>query len=153
HGHARPAAHQPRTRHHHRRQPALPRPRSKLLGPHHRDAGGQDRLRRQRRRGRRRRIHLHLRPVTHCRRHAALRRGCNGVTSVGVAARPTKPRPSKPRPNWAIRALVVLALVVTVVAAVDIDFDLTPLLLDGGRGWFIVSEFLKPDWAFLLRTI
>lgn len=62
-------------------------------------------------------------------------------------------RPVKPRANWGVRALIVLALVVTVVAGIAIKFDLRPLLFDGGRGWFIVSEFLNPNWAFLLRTI
>ena len=70
------------------------------------------------------------------------------MTSLSVTARPTRPRP-----NWGVRALVVLALVITIVAGLAIEFDLRPLLFDGGRGWFIVSEFLKPDWAFLLRTI
>lgn len=75
------------------------------------------------------------------------------MTSTPVVARPPAARPSKPRPKWGVRALVVLAIIITIVAAIDIDFDLTPLLFDSGRGWFIVSEFLKPDWAFLLRTV
>lgn len=62
-------------------------------------------------------------------------------------------RPAKPRANWGTRGLVLLAIVVTVVAGVAIEFDLRPLLFDGGRGWFIVSEFLAPNWGFLLRTI
>lgn len=74
------------------------------------------------------------------------------MTSISAAAPARTARPAKPRPNWGVRILVALAVVVTIAAAVDIEFDLSPLLVDSGRGWFIVSEFLKPDWAFLLRT-
>lgn len=70
------------------------------------------------------------------------------MTSISVGT-----RPAKPRSQWGVRILVAIAIAITIIAAIDIDFDLTPLLFDGGRGWFIVSEFLRPDWAFLLRTI
>lgn len=62
-------------------------------------------------------------------------------------------RPAKPRPNWISWALIALAIVVTVVAGNAIEFDLAPLFTDTGRGWFILSQFLTPNWGFLGRTI
>jgi phosphonate transport system permease protein len=62
-------------------------------------------------------------------------------------------RPAKPRASWVGWALVVLAIVLTVVAGNAIEFDLTPLFTETGRGWFIVSQFLSPNWSFLGRTI
>lgn len=65
---------------------------------------------------------------------------------------PASVRPPRPRPRWGSWALVALAVAVTAVAAAAIDFDLAPLLTDTGRGWFIVSQFLAPDWGFLAQT-
>lgn len=67
-------------------------------------------------------------------------------------ARPTA-RPRRPRPAlslW-IGGAVVIAL--TVWAARGISFDLTPLVTDLDRGWFIIREFLSPNWAFMLTTL
>lgn len=62
-------------------------------------------------------------------------------------------RPAKPRPSLFGWALVALGVVVTLIAGNAIDFDLAPLFTDTGRGWFIVSQFLTPNWGFLPRTI
>ena len=62
-------------------------------------------------------------------------------------------RPPKPRVNWATWALIALAIVVTVVAGNSIGFDLSPLFSETSRGWFIISQFLSPNWSFLGRTI
>lgn len=62
-------------------------------------------------------------------------------------------RPAKPRAGWGGWALAAIAAVLTVAAANAIEFDLTPLFTDTGRGWFIISEFLSPNWSFLGRTI
>jgi phosphonate transport system permease protein len=62
-------------------------------------------------------------------------------------------RPAKPRLRWGGWALVALAVVLSVAAGNAIEFDLAPLLTDTGRGWFIISQFLSPNWAFLARTV
>jgi phosphonate transport system permease protein len=62
-------------------------------------------------------------------------------------------RPPKPRPRVGTWALIALAILITVVAGNAIGFDLTPLFTDAGRGWFIIQEFLQPNWSFLPRTI
>lgn len=66
---------------------------------------------------------------------------------------PTTSRPAKPGPAWGTWALVLTAVAATVVAAWAIKFDLSPLLTDTGRGWFIVREFLTPSWGFIGRTV
>jgi phosphonate transport system permease protein len=71
------------------------------------------------------------------------------MTSAATAAA----RPEKPRPSWSAWALGAVAIAVTVVAGRSIGFDLTPLLTDTGRGWFIIQEFLAPNWSFLARTV
>ena len=62
-------------------------------------------------------------------------------------------RPAKPRPRWSAWVLIALAVLVTIVAADFIGFDLSPLFTDTGRGWFIIQQFLQPNWGFLGRTI
>lgn len=62
-------------------------------------------------------------------------------------------RPSKPRPAWGAWALLAVVIVLTIVAGWAIKFDLSPLFLEGTRGWFIVREFLVPNWGFLARTV
>jgi phosphonate transport system permease protein len=62
-------------------------------------------------------------------------------------------RPAKPRAKLGGWLLIALAVVASVVAGNAIGFDLTPLFTDAGRGWFIIQQFLDPNWAFLGRTI
>jgi phosphonate transport system permease protein len=62
-------------------------------------------------------------------------------------------RPAKPRTSLTGWVLAGLAVVLTVVAGDAIGFDLAPLFRETGRGWFILSQFLAPNWSFLGRTI
>jgi phosphonate transport system permease protein len=62
-------------------------------------------------------------------------------------------RPAKPRPRLVGWALAALAIVLTVVAGDSIGFDLSPLFSETSRGWFILSQFLSPNWSFLALTI
>lgn len=68
--------------------------------------------------------------------------------STASAVRPARPRP--PIGGWGLLAATV---VITIVAGSAIEFDLLPLFTDTGRGWFIVQEFLSPDWGFLAQTV
>lgn len=67
--------------------------------------------------------------------------------------RPASARPVRPRPAFGAWSLIALAVVVTILAGSSIDFTLWPLLTDTGRGWFVISHFLTPNWGFLVQTI
>ncbi|MDQ4137291.1 MAG: phosphonate ABC transporter, permease protein PhnE [Actinomycetota bacterium] len=75
------------------------------------------------------------------------------MSAAATTAAAPSGRPAKPRPRWGSWALVALAVAVTIVAASSIEFDLAPLFTETTRGWFIVQQFLAPNWAFLGRTI
>ena len=62
-------------------------------------------------------------------------------------------RPPRPRVRPSTYAALVVVLVITVWAGAGISFDLSPLWNDWGRGWFIIQEFLTPNWLFIGRTI
>jgi len=62
-------------------------------------------------------------------------------------------RPARPRPRVSTYLAIVAVLAITVWAGLGIEFDLTPLWTDLGRGWFIIQEFLAPNWAYIGRTI
>ncbi|MFC0678017.1 phosphonate ABC transporter, permease protein PhnE [Lysobacter korlensis] len=74
----------------------------------------------------------------------------SGATAPAI---PSAGRPAKPRRMWGTWVLVALAIAVTIAAADFIGFDLAPLFTDTGRGWFIIQQFLQPNWAFLARTV
>ena len=75
------------------------------------------------------------------------------MSAPGATAGSAAVRPAKPRPRWGSWVLLALAVGVTVLAANSIDFDLAPLFTDTTRGWFIIQQFLSPNWAFLGRTL
>jgi phosphonate transport system permease protein len=70
------------------------------------------------------------------------------MSSAAAAGRPAKPRPRIG--GWLLIAVAILA---SVLAGGSIGFDLLPLFTDTGRGWFIIQQFLAPNWAFLARTV
>ncbi|MER3390102.1 MAG: phosphonate ABC transporter, permease protein PhnE [Microcella sp.] len=69
------------------------------------------------------------------------------------AARATAARPARPRPRPGTYIAILAVLAITVWAGLGIEFDLTPLWTDLGRGWFIIQEFLAPNWSYIERTI
>lgn len=69
-----------------------------------------------------------------------------GTRPAGAAAVTRPPKPRHSIRGWSLAAAVI---VITVVAGSAIDFDLAPLFSDTTRGWFIVQQFLAPDWGFL----
>jgi phosphonate transport system permease protein len=76
----------------------------------------------------------------------------SSATAAATAPAPSG-RPAKPRPRIGTWVLVAVAIVATVLAGNAIEFDLTPLFTETGRGWFIVSQFLNPDWSFLPQIV
>lgn len=69
------------------------------------------------------------------------------------ASAPPSARPRKPRTGAGAYLAALAVIAITVWAAVGIEFDLSPLWTDLGRGWFIIQEFLQPNWAFIARTV
>jgi phosphonate transport system permease protein len=62
-------------------------------------------------------------------------------------------RPARPRPRLGTYLAIVAVLAITIWAGLGIEFDLAPLWTDIGRGWFIIQEFLAPNWAYIGRTV
>jgi len=75
------------------------------------------------------------------------------VTAPATAQRASTTRPRRPRPRVGTFVAILAVLVITVWAGDGIDFDLAPLWTDFGRGWFIIQEFLAPNWDYVGRTI
>lgn len=68
--------------------------------------------------------------------------------------RPHAPaRPSRPPPRPSTYGAVSLVIAITIWAGIGIEFDLSPIWTDWGRGWFIIQEFLAPNWSFIGRTV
>lgn len=70
-----------------------------------------------------------------------------------TAVHRTSARPSRPRPRVSTYLGALAVVAITVWAGVGIDFDLSPLWSDFGRGWFIIQEVLAPNWSYIGRTI
>lgn len=62
-------------------------------------------------------------------------------------------RPSRPRPRPGTYIAIAAVVTITVWAGAGIEFDLSPLWTEWGRGWFIIQEFLAPNWSFIGRTV
>ncbi|WNM25525.1 phosphonate ABC transporter, permease protein PhnE [Demequina capsici] len=58
-------------------------------------------------------------------------------------------RPRKPVPSRGLIVGLVVAVLITVWAAWQIDFTLAPLFTDFANGWVVVEQFLHPHWSFL----
>ena len=69
------------------------------------------------------------------------------------SARVATVRPARPRPRLSTYAAILAVLAISVWAGIGIEFDLSPLWTDWGRGWFIIQEFLAPNWSYIGRTI
>lgn len=65
----------------------------------------------------------------------------------GQVARPTKP---KPKPFFIVAGIV--AVVMSVWSAVQIDFTLMPFFEGNPRAWGIIQQYLTPNWEFMLRV-
>lgn len=61
-------------------------------------------------------------------------------------------RPAKPRPSGVLIAGLLIALLITVWGGRGIEFTLSPLLSDSGRGWVIIQQFFVPEWGFIFRV-
>jgi len=70
-----------------------------------------------------------------------------------LPSRTATTRPGRPRPNPGVYLGVVAVIAISIWAGLGIDFDLSPLWTDWGRGWFIIQEFLAPNWSYIGRTI
>ncbi|RPF22378.1 phosphonate ABC transporter, permease protein PhnE [Myceligenerans xiligouense] len=71
-----------------------------------------------------------------------------------TSAAPARGRamPPKPRRPWGLYAGLFVCAVITVWAAIGIDFTLGPLFSDLTRGQEVVAEFFRPDWEFAWRV-
>lgn len=63
------------------------------------------------------------------------------------------PRPQRPPVRTSTYIAIATVIGITVWAGYGIEFDITPLWTDWGRGWFIIQEFLAPNWSFIGRTV
>ncbi|MGB4778255.1 phosphonate ABC transporter, permease protein PhnE, partial [Microbacterium sp.] len=63
------------------------------------------------------------------------------------------PRPTRPRPPAALWLGIAVVAIITVVAAVAIDFTLIPRIRDVD-GWLqILSGFAQPNWSYFPRVL
>lgn len=62
----------------------------------------------------------------------------------------TRPRKPKPRPFFIVTGIV--AVVMTVWSAVQIDFTLMPFIEGNPRAWGVIQQYLTPNWAFMFRV-
>lgn len=75
------------------------------------------------------------------------------MTTTSSPPQSTSARPRRPLPRPGTYVAIAAVVAITIWAGVGIEFDLTPLWTDWGRGWFIIQEFLAPNWAYIGRTI
>ncbi len=71
---------------------------------------------------------------------------------MSVAAAPATARPRKPAPSRLLIGGLAGVVAITVWAAIQIDFTLTPLFTDLTNGWVVIEQFLNPNWSYLGRT-
>ncbi|MBO0607854.1 phosphonate ABC transporter, permease protein PhnE [Myceligenerans salitolerans] len=74
------------------------------------------------------------------------------MTATTTVPAPGRAVPPKPRPPWGLYAGLIACAVVTVWAALGIEFTLAPLFSDLTRGREVVAEFFRPDWEFAWRV-
>ncbi|WP_420114189.1 phosphonate ABC transporter, permease protein PhnE [Pseudactinotalea sp.] len=75
----------------------------------------------------------------------------SAATPVNDAPAAAPSRPRKPPPSPFVIVGLAIAAAITVWAGIGIDFTLLPLFTDLTRGQVIIEQFLRPEWAFLLR--
>jgi len=68
-----------------------------------------------------------------------------------TTAPPRSARPVRPRRSPLVGVVLIALVAVTIAAGLVIEFDLLPLVTRFTRGWSVISQFLLPDWAFLVR--
>lgn len=61
-------------------------------------------------------------------------------------------RPAKPGRRWTLWAGLAVVIVITVWSAYGIDFTLSPLFTDAGRGAEILGRLADPNWSFAWRV-
>ncbi|WP_300009107.1 phosphonate ABC transporter, permease protein PhnE [Pseudonocardia sp.] len=61
-------------------------------------------------------------------------------------------RPPRPRPRWSLWAGLAATAVITVWAAIGIEFTLAPLFTDTLRGRRIIAQFFPPNWDYIVRV-
>ncbi len=60
--------------------------------------------------------------------------------------------PKRPLPSWRLPVGLAAVVAITVWAGISIEFTLTPLITDIGRGEPVVRGFLDPNWLFIFRV-
>ncbi|MBU1249597.1 MAG: phosphonate ABC transporter, permease protein PhnE [Actinobacteria bacterium] len=73
--------------------------------------------------------------------------------TTATPSRTSTARPPRPRPRLGTYIGLAAVVAITIWAGIGIEFDLRPLWTDLGRGWFIIQEFLAPNWSYIGRTI
>jgi phosphonate transport system permease protein len=71
--------------------------------------------------------------------------------SAPASAAPTA-RPRKPRPRPFFVIVGIIAVLLTIWSAIQIDFTLVPLFEGNPRAWDIIAAYLTPNWSFLFRV-
>lgn len=75
------------------------------------------------------------------------------MTAPATPAPTRSRRPVKPRRSWQLAGALLVAVIITVWAAVQIDFAPAKIVQNWDRGIAIIGEVLDVDWSFFPRTV